>query len=462
MMMVPFDIAGSIGGHKSTQFSAEVSRNVYIDVTDSGRKGQHDFPGLKPWSTDSSVNRGMHVMAGTLYKISGTTLYSVSSAGALTSLATVPGVDRAIFANDGTNLLFVCNSSVYRYNGTLTTLSTNVTNPQSIDYINSQFIVTGDSGLFSVSDPGDPAVWNGLNVAEEESSPDALYRVKVFSSNAYMMGAESVVPWINSGVGNPPLDRQQTSLINFGIANKYAVTNTDQFLYWLSDDKKLYQCVGASARSVMKPGASHAIDSLDASTCKMSQLNHQGQQFIILSFSNRTLAYSESGDYWLELSSGTDLNPAAWYGDDAIYCYDKTLVADHRNGNIYELDANTYTDNGDTRLRVRTLPSFTGEMIGNPGKRITVGRIRLVMQCGVGLATGQGVNPVLFSEFSPDGGHTWGEEIQTEIGAMGEYSISTDIYGFSTGYDVRLRIKCSGPVFLSLFSGVAYIREAGY
>lgn len=465
MIGVPFEIAGGTGGHKSIQFSSEVSRNVYIDFSDTaGRKGQHDFPGLKPWHASAGVDRGSHVMSGTLYKISGTTLYSVSAVGVQTALGTVAGTERAVFANDGVNLMFCVEGLLYRWNSpTLSNVSVGpVPNPRAIAYINSQFVVSGDNGIFAVSDPGSATSWNALNYAEEETLPDSLLRPYTYSQMVYMLGSQSVVPWVNVGTGNPPFSRQETALVNIGLANKHAVINTDNFLYWLSDDKKLYQCVGASARNVTTPGASYLLDDLDASTCILSEFTIQGQQFVLLAFSGRTLFFSESNNYWGELSGGTDIIPAQWYGNYIFACYGKTLVTDYRNGNVYELDRDAYTDNGDARLRVRELPVFTSALVGKPGRRITVSGVKLDMQVGVGLASGQGSQPVLVCQFSNDGGHTWGEEINVDMGIMGDYTAPAYAYGFANGYNIKVRLKCSDPVFLSLFGGIIYLREAGY
>lgn len=467
MIPVPFDLSGGTGGHRSTQFSSELTRNVYFDKAENDRTGMHDFPGLKAWGTSTGEDRGFHVMADVLYKLNGVTLYRVASNGAYTSLGTVPGSSRAVFADDGINLLLVTGGSLYKFDGSSvsTITQTVVTGVVSVAYINKQFILTGANAVFAVSDVGDPDTWNALNYAEEESAPDGLLRAYVFSQLVYMMGGKTVVPWYNSGTGNPPFDRQDTALVNIGIAGTFAVANTDQFMYWLGDDRKFYQCVGAAARSIQTVAVANIIEAMATiDDCILSRFVFQGQDFIVATFptEQKTLIYSETYGYWGILASGVDPDGGRWYGNAVINCYGKNLVSDYRNGNIYELDGDTYTDAGDARLRIRTLPSFNGSMIGLPGRQITISHIRLNMQCGVGLASGQGSDPVLMCQFSNDGGHTWGSEEQVSIGVMGDYAIPVDWFSFSTGYEIRARIKCSDPVFLSMWDGIAYMTDAGY
>jgi hypothetical protein len=49
------------------------------------------------------------------------------------------------------------------------------------------------------------------------------------------------------------------------------------------------------------------------------------------------------------------------------------------------------------------------------------GRFELLFEAGVGLNTGQGVDPQLQLRWSDNGGHTWSDEHWTSAGAMGQY-----------------------------------------
>lgn len=466
MIPVPFQFSGSTSSSRSTQFDSDLSYNIYISKAESGRVGSHDFPGLKAWGTAGGSDRGMHIMAGVLYKVCGSTLYSIDGNGTYTSCGNVAGTDRVIFADDGSTLGIVSGGVIYQWDGsTISTVTqTVVSNPAWIAWINNQWIIGGDDGLFGVSDVGDITSWNALNYAEAEAVGDDLVRGYVFSQLLYLIGNKSVESWYNSGQGNPPFDRQDNSLINIGIAGKYAVANTDQYLYWLGDDRKVYQCVGSSSRNVATPGIAHLIESFsDVSDCIFSAFVLEGQDMILLTFptAERTLLYSETFNYWVELGTGTDY-PRQWYGNSVISCYGKNLVADYRNGNVYELDLNTYMDNGDTRLRIRVLPPLSGDMAGLLGRQITVCSIRMNMQRGVGLAVGQGSAPVLMCQMSNDGGHTYGTEEHVSMGAMGDYVTPVDFNQFCTGYEIRAKIKCSDPVFLSVWDGIAFVVDAGY
>lgn len=467
MIPIKFAIAGNTSSNKSKQFDPALSYNVYMSTAENGRIGTHDFPGLKAFGTQAGVDRGFHVMAGTLYKICGTSLYSVSSAGTYTVIGAVAGTGRAVFTDDGDTLGFVADGVIYQYSsGTLSTVTqTVITGVKWIALLNNQWIIGGNNQQFAVSDAGTITTWNALNFAAAEQLGDDLVRGYVFGSLLYLLGSESTEPWYNSGVGNPPFDRQDTALVNTGIAGVYAVGNTDQYMYWLGNDRKVYQCIGASARTVSTPGIYHIISGLSTvSDCIVSTFTFEGQDMVLFQFPTaaKTLLYSETFNYWVELGSGSSYQQYRWYGNAVTQCYGKNMVADYRNGNVYELDLDTFTDNGDPRYRVRQFPVAVGEAAGLVGRRITLCQMRLNMQRGVGLPTGQGSDPVLMCYLSPDGGHTFGPEEQVSIGSLGAYVEPVDVYQFATGYEIVAKIACSDPVHISMWDGIAYVVDAGY
>ena len=460
--MIPVLLAGATGEHRSVQFGDGLTQNLYVDER-GGRLGMFDFPGAKTLSSATGLFRGQHVMAGSLYMLVGGGLYFVSDGGSRTFLGAISGDDLAVFADDGTNLFVTADGKLWQYDGsTVVEVSQAVvTRPHSIAYINRQFIIAGVNGFFATSDVGDGSTYNPLNFAEAESNPDELLRTYIFNQLVYQLGGKSTELWYNSGTGNPPFARQDTALVNVGLASRTGVTNTDQFMYFLGDDKKVHQVVGASKRTVTGPefgggmAAAHIIEGLnDLSDCVASHFVLEGQDFVMLHFpsDDKCLLFSETFGYWVSLK---------WTGAAVVSVYGKNMVADKSNGNVHELDLDTFADNGQPRERIRTLPSFSGAMIGHSG-RILVKQLRVNMQLGVGLEMGQGVDPKIMCQFSPDGGHTWQAEKQVSVGALGDYVGPVDFWDFANGYEVRVRLRVTDPVFVSFFDGAVDMEAAGF
>mgnify|MGYP004706794155 CR=1 FL=1 len=96
---------------------------------------------------------------------------------------------------------------------------------------------------------------------------------------------------------------------------------------------------------------------------------------------------------------------------------DKTIVTDYENGNLYRLDPDVYTDNGDPIYL-----ELISRHIAKDNKRITIDKLQLDIEAGVGLETGQGENPQIMLSVSKDGGHTYGTEQWCSMGRIGSYS----------------------------------------
>jgi hypothetical protein len=92
------------------------------------------------------------------------------------------------------------------------------------------------------------------------------------------------------------------------------------------------------------------------------------------------------------------------------------LVGDSHSGDIYELSLDKYTDNGATIRRVRT-----AQVVHNDRKRLFHSQLEIEFEAGVGAVFGDDSNPQAMLDWSDDGGHVWGNEHWTGIGAIGEY-----------------------------------------
>ncbi|GAH20838.1 unnamed protein product, partial [marine sediment metagenome] len=66
-------------------------------------------------STTADTDRGSHQMLEIAYRVVGSSLFKVLSDGSHTSLGTIPGFDRCIFADDGINLFIVSDNIVSQY-----------------------------------------------------------------------------------------------------------------------------------------------------------------------------------------------------------------------------------------------------------------------------------------------------------------------------------------------------------
>jgi hypothetical protein len=101
------------------------------------------------------------------------------------------------------------------------------------------------------------------------------------------------------------------------------------------------------------------------------------------------------------------------------------LVGDWENGQIYRLDPDNYTDNGQNIRRVRRCPHLVTDF-----QRQYFEELQIQFQPGVGLQGIEtfplgdndiGINPQAMLRWSNDGGSTWSNEHWSGIGKVGKY-----------------------------------------
>lgn len=467
MRTVPINVAGMADLSRSRQYTRQTCVNLYPEVDPNAKTpvAMMCWPGLKAFGTTSSTetDRGMYVFQGELYKVQGNKLYRIDISGNFTAIGVVSGTGYTTWTDDGFQMTFVTGGYVYNYDGLTLTQITDVDlqTPNAVAFLNNQWIYDGNGGTFVVSNVGTPGTIDGLNYASAEALGDDIIRPYAFNQILYLMGEKSIESWYNSGVGSPPFDRIEGGLIQKGIAGVHCVTNTDTYVYFLGDDRAVYQLANYSVNPIVTPAMANEFEGYaTVSDCVFYPIRLQGQEFIIMDFptAGKTWCYSETANFWFQLSSGT--SGGRHLATSYAYCYGKHLVGSE--GNVYEWSLTTYDDLGNAQVKERILAPIHGGMMDMPGKRLMMNRFELIMQVGVGTATGQGSNPVVMFSLSPDGGESWGAEYQVSIGQGGRYQTRVEWYHIESFYSGVIRIRFTDPVFVGMFAGAIDIDASGY
>jgi len=464
MKTVPVEVAGPSYKDRSNQLSNQKTQNMYLGPGRETKWCAYDFYGCKAFITRAGTNRGFHVFNESLYQVAGNSLMLINSAGSVTVLGTITGSQRCLFDDDGLNIFITTGNDVFKYNGTTVSLvtSANLETPNSVSYLNGFFLYDGDEGRFQASDSGDGGTINDLSVGVANSNGDDIMRGISHDQIIYWFGPRSIEPWYFSGSGDLPFERLEQGIIEIGLGATYSIGENKDVMVFLGSDRQFYKL----SQSVAEPISTPAVREVEGFDTIYDAIGWcfvlETQQFYWVTFptESRTFLYSITLNYWVELSFG--MNGERHLADAYAFCYGKHLIADYRNGNIYELDKDTFTDNGEARLRIRDMAPITGGQLGIPGNRVICGRLQIDMEVGVGLAVGQGVDPEIMCRYSNDGGKTFGAEEQVSIGVMGNYGKRVDFFKFVDGYSIVPRILCTDPVYLSLFAGFADIEDGGF
>lgn len=448
---------GMIGGQKKSRsplWSAERTVNLYTDTQATGRSNLAllPWPGEKLFSTDvqDTLSRGMRVHQDTLYIIRGTKLIRINSFGTQTVIGTVPGVSLCSMLSDGTNLLIRTGSSTLIYNGvTLTDITANMENGQTMALLNNQIIYQGLGNRFSVSDPGDPTTVNGLNYAAAEAVGDDLKQVIAFNERIYLFGERSIEIWYNTTVNNPPFERiTQSTTTSVGAASAFSAATSDQALYFVGSDNNVYRMTAYSPELISDSAIASELRQLDTGTALGFVAKIDSQNFYIIQIpqGDRTLAFSEKTNEWITLSSGTEGGRHRMIS--YAFCYNKHLIYDANTCDVLEWSFTTNDSNGSPLIRQRDSAPINGALIGAPGRRLCTNRIDFMLETGVGNADVE--NPKIMVSASLDGGRTFTQEEWLPLGRAGDSVRTVTWYKTLSFYDMLVRIRCSDSCFLAI------------
>lgn len=456
---IPIPIIGPTYTNRSLPVSAQVTRNFYVEVNQQGNElvSFNPFPGLKPFSTGSGVNRGMGRLDDVLYTVSGNTLFKISSTGVQTSIGTIEGTARCKLEEDQVGNLVITTGvgKPFQYNGTTLTQGTDIDLPSAstVAYINRRMVYDGAAGDVAFADLSDPLVVNSANVIIAEAKPDDMKAVFAYKQQIYCCGADSIQPMYNSGVGNPPYTFILNATQEIGIDAIHSIGTNNKFAYFLGSDLIVYQLSGLAVNPIGNPAIGQEIANYARTDDAYGMcFTLDNQNFYLLSFptGNQTWLFNEEAGIWTNLSFGTD--GSQHLISDYQFIYGKNLVADRRNGNIYELDFNTFTDNGETIQHQRDTISINGGTFGREGAKVFMDRLELMIETGTSLVTDESQ---MIMQYSDDNGRSFSSERFISIGQQGEFRHRLEWFGLGSFYNRMFRFTMTDNIKWVLISAQA-------
>lgn len=429
-MEIPF--VGGAYTSRSPNLDAQQCINFYPVLDQEGGKSVsalYGTPGLKLFRNlnKAAPVRGLHVMDDKLYAVCGNTLYEIPKNAPLeaksSTLDTLTG--HVWMADNGTQLMIVDGSYGYIYqSGTLTKISdTDFPTPSSLTYQDGYFIVTkADSDEIYISALNDGTSWAALDFASAEGKPDDATAVLSDHRELWIFGDETTEVFYNSGDSDFPFERIQGAFIEAGIGAPASPAKGDNTVFWLDQYGRVLRAEGYTPRVVSTRQIEYQISRYSTISDAIGYVyTQEGHVFYVLTFptANATWVYDITTGFWHERRSYQEGSYTDGRHRSNCYAFfdNKPIVGDYVNGKLYELDLDTYTDDGNTIKSIRA-----AQTIHNDRKFIFFHSLEIEFEAGVGLATGQGSDPQAILDWSDDGGHTWSNEHWRSMGKIGEYT----------------------------------------
>lgn len=437
---------------RSPVITAKLMQNFYVDFRPQGEKTQVaaiGFPGL-----DLFVEFGDTAIRGSplpveqndlLYLVHRGTFWEINNAGVMTSRGTLNTVSGYVeMAHDGTVVMIVDGTNGYTYN-TGTNAFAQITdvnfpaNPTSVTWTGGYFVAGFDNGRFYISTDG--TTWAALDFSNAESNPDRLVRVIADHGELVLYGDISTEFWGVTGATDFPFGKVQGADAEWGLAARGSVAKFDDSLAFLCKNRMgqviVGKLVGHQVQKISTPDLDTVINDYavvsDATAFSYMLGGHPMYQ---INFPSAGYSWSFDGlsNEWSKRKSAGINRQRCEYGAPYLA---QTVLTDYTNGRLYKLNDSTYTENGSV-----IEGEITGEHWDNELTRESIDCIRLDMEVGVGLVSGQGSDPQVMLQLSKDGGKTFGNERWRSAGKMGDYRrrVEWRRNGSSRRWTARVRI----------------------
>lgn len=399
----------------------------------SGLKSYYGTPGLKTFADLTYPPRGGIDANGRCFFVSGAALWELDSVGGKTNRGVISNDHAAAsLAFNGIQILIVTGGHAYCF-----TLATNalveVTAqlagiPVQCDSADTYFIVSfQNSNKFQMSQVLDGTTWPGQLVNEISVFPDNIVSLIVNHRELWIFGSRRSQPFQDTGSAEV-FDPIPGALIEHGCAATFSTIRADNSVFWVDEDERGGRVVWRSNGYTPQRISTHAVEVwLDKqpgiSGLTAYSYQQRGHIFYVMYVpgGDCTWVYDIGENLWHKRAAWASGNYQPHWSWCHVYCFGKHLVGDWNSGNVYELNFNSYDDNGAAIRRLRQAPTAKQEL-----NRVYHSELRVDFDTGLGpqpplLGPGNEPRaPQAMLQISNDGGKTWGPEHWRECGMAGE------------------------------------------
>jgi hypothetical protein len=405
------------------------------------------FPSRGVWSVDS-------LGTPVFFTVHQGTLYSVNNAGTATSIGTINTTSGDVsMADDGQFLVLVDGTDGWWYDmvngGALTEITDGnfTTSPKYVTWQDTYFAVASNASnkQWQLSDNSTTSVWPAANINFAGSGAGKLQAILADHSIVELFGDKYVEFWQNAGNPDFPYANIPGSAQEFGLASPWSLFKYDNSIAGLFKNQMGEVNISRMSGFGLKRLSNFELESLineysDVADCRAFGYMLGGHPMAQFNFpsANKSWLYDGSMQLWSELQ---DADGDRDWGEKYCTFINQRIVTDRRNGKIYKLETDVYTNNGDT------LPfEVTSKHIWNDDKFIGISQVQVDIQSGVGLATGQGSDPQIMLSVSKDGGNTFNNLAWAAMGKVGEYTQRVVWRSLGGARDWVLRLRITDPV----------------
>jgi hypothetical protein len=303
----------------------------------------------------------------------------------------------------------------------------------------------------------------GLSYASKFTGPDNLVSLVCDHGQVYLLGEQTSEVWADQGTFPFAFQRIPGSSSQHGLAAQFSISRLgNSFAYVAKNNRGQAEIVimnGYFPQRISTHAVENTLVNQNISDAIAYTYQLEGHECYVVTFPSLdiTWVYDIATQLWHKwLWTDTQNNYHRHRSNCSAFFQNVVLVGDYQNGQIYKLDPNNYTDDGNTIRRLRRCPHLTTDL-----QRQYFDELQIQFQPGVGLqgitdpplnTETTGANPQAMLRWSSDGGSTWSNEHWSQIGKVGKYR--NRIIWRRLGYarDRIFEVVVTDPIFACIVS----------
>jgi hypothetical protein len=452
-------------GTKSTSkaITAQSRKNCMVEVRQEQDRSKFVLVGrfgLTSFITTlgSIPSRGMWAVntlsTPLLFTVNGGTLYSINNAGVVSAIGSIlTSTGDVSLADDGTFLVLVDGLNGWVYNMKVPAGLNQITDgnftttPRTVTWQDNYFIVTSMTKqwqLSQITPSVDPTVWPAVQIGFAGSGSGALQNGIAYHGTLNLLADYYAEFWQDAGSPQMPYQLIPNSATQYGLAAPFSLQTFDNTIAGLFKSIEGGLNVARLSGFQLKKISDHDIDQIlttysSVSDAKGLSFNFAGHPMYVINLPTAGASWMFDGfsNVWSQLTSGA----GRFWGTKFANFQGRLCVSDFNNGNIYQLDANNFSDNG-TMIPMEVVSKH----IWNDDKYIGVRQLQIDIEGGAGLVTGQGENPVCDLHVSKDGGNSFFPVGYSSMGEIGEFTTRLKWNNLGAARDWVLKLIITDPI----------------
>lgn len=381
--------------------------------------------GIVSNGTGPGIDRGGINWRGELYRVMGTKLVEINSAGTVTVLGDVGGPTNQLVTFDYSfdELAIASGGRLYYWDGSTLT---QVTDPDlgvvlDVVWVDGYFMTT-DGEFLVVTELSDPTQVNPLKYGSSEVDPDPVVALLKLRNEIYALNRNTIEVFDNVGGELFPFARIDGAQIQKGVIGTQGCCVFIDRIAFLGSARNEAPGIYVGAAAVTEKISTQEIDNLlleyteaQLALVKLEARNDKNHEHLYVHLPDRTIVFDASASKALETAVWFTLTTtlagfAQYRARNMVWVYDKWMVGDPQSTNIGYLVQDTGHHWGQqVRWEFGTL------IVYNESNGAIFNEMELVSLTG---SVALGENPQISTSYSLDG-QTYSQEKFISVGTIG-------------------------------------------